>query len=369
MGKNSVLAIGLLAGTIIGAGIFSLPYIVSRLGILSGFFYLIAFALIYFFIHFMYAEIIKAGSEKHQFFYFAEKYLSKKIAHFASWVVLAGLVFALTVYLILAPTFFEIAFGISANLAVFIFWFLGSVFMFARLNVLGWAEVLGIVGIFSIIFIVLFSSFGLELKTPIFQKIDLPLFLLPFGPLLFSLAGRSAIPEVVAEYKSAAKQGKVINLKKVIFWGTIIPVIVYGFFIVSVLKISPQVSPESLDSLTGLSPTLFSLLGIMGLITLWTSYFVIGINVKDILSLDLKYPKFISALIVLIVPPLFYFLGIRNFLETLSIAGGVFVALESIFVVMMWQKAFPTSKWRQISFLLYAVFIAAIVYQFINFVF
>ena len=38
--------------------------------------------------------------------------------------------------------------------------------------------------------------------------------------------------------------------------------------------------------------------------------------------------------------PLFlYFMGFQNFLKLVGLAGGVFVGLESIFVVLMWRKA------------------------------
>ncbi|MDI6821246.1 MAG: aromatic amino acid transport family protein [Patescibacteria group bacterium] len=363
MGKGSVLATGLLAGTIIGAGIFSLPYVFSRLGILCGVFYLLFFTLVYFVIHKMYAELAETCEHNHQFIYFIKTYLPKFLSKIASFSVLGGLIFVLTVYLILAPTFFETAFGISHSVSFFIFWLFGSLFIFAKLNWMGWAEIAGTISVALIVLIIVIVSFDSPLKTPLFQKLDLTAIFLPFGPLLFSLAGRTAVSKVVEEHRKIKKEGSNFSLKKVIFWGTFIPAIIYFVFIIGVLKLNPQVSPESLNSLGSLSPFLISLLGIMGIITLWTSYFMIGINVKDILTLDLKISRLLAAFITLAVPPFLYFLGIRDFLSAVAFAGSVFVALEALFVIMMWRKAFPQNPWRFVSWPLYLVFVAAIGYE------
>jgi len=369
MGKNSVLATGLLAGTIIGAGIFSLPYVISRLGLLCGIFYLFAFAFVYFLIHQMYADLFQKHEGAHEIFYFIRNYLPKFLTKFALFVTLGGLIFVLTVYLVLAAAFFGIIFNISVNSAVFIFWFLGSIFIFARLNWLGWAEILGTLSIVLIIGIIIFVSLNLPLKTPLFQKLDFATFFLPFGPLLFSFGGWTAIPKVVEEYRQSKINNKPFSLKKVVFWGSFIPAIVYMFFILGVLKLNPEVSPESLDSLGMLSPSLVVLLGVMGLLTLWTSYFIIGISVKNILNFDLNLSKKLSFFIVLVGPLAIYFLGVKNFLNAISFSGGIFTALQGIFIVMMWQKAFPGGQWQKFCYPLYAVFATAIVYKILTIIF
>lgn len=90
---------------------------------------------------------------------------------------------------------------------------------------------------------------------------------------------------------------------------------------------------------------------------------MIGINVKDILSEDLKVPKFISALVALFAPLIIYFLGVQDFLGVISFTGSIFLGLEGIFVIAMWRKAFPENKWRALAYPLYAVFLVAIGYE------
>lgn len=370
MNKDFLLAAGLLAGTIIGAGIFSLPYIFSRLGIANGFFYLLAFVIVYFVIHMMYARVLQIQTGEHQFFYLAKNYLPKPFANFASLAILGELIFVLTVYLILAPTFIQVVFGFSANIAflgLLAFWFLGSIFMFVKLDWLGWAEFLGAISVLGIVAVIFFSSANLSLKIPLFKNLDWQTFFLPFGPLLFALSGRPALHKVIEEYRKAKKENKDFPLRKAVFWGTLIPAVVYLLFVVGVLRLNPAVTPEALDSLGFLPFALFVLLGVLGLITLWTSYFMIGINVKDILKLDLKYPRWIATTVALFVPLLLYFCGLRNFLPVLSFTGGIFLGLEGVFVISIWRKAFPEHKWRWFSWPLYAVFVTAIGYEVASF--
>lgn len=366
MGKQSILATGLLAGTIIGAGIFSLPYLFNRLGLVSGFFYLIAFTAVYFVIHLMYAQVLKIQEGNHQFFYLTHKYFKEKLANFASFIILGELIFVMLVYLVLAPTFAQLVFGNDGLIYLLVFWLFSSIFIFAKLSVLGLADFAGIVSISAIILIVLFAGGG-ELITPSFQKLDLALFFLPFGPLLFSLSGRPAVHKVIEIYKRTKEKGLSFSLPKVIFWGTAIPTMVYLLFVISVLRLNPEVSPEALNSLSFLPSYLLVLLGILGLITLWTSYFMIGINVKDILRLDLKKPFWLSALVVLFTPLLLYFLGFKNFLFVITFVGSIFLAFEGFFVIALWQKAFPQHKWCWLSRPLYLIFLVAMAYEIFKF--
>src|SRR3989338_8370771 len=133
MNKNFILSVGILAGTIIGAGVFSLPYLFTKVGLMAGLIYLLIFAVAYFFIHLMYAQILIIEKHEHQFFYYARKYLSRFWAFVASWAILGELVLALTVYLILAPAFGKLIFPEGSNfLMMIIFWGVSSAFILAR---------------------------------------------------------------------------------------------------------------------------------------------------------------------------------------------------------------------------------------------
>ena len=362
-----MLATGLLAGTIIGAGIFSLPYVVNQIGLILGIFYLLFFAFIYFLIFLMYADLTRTTREEHRFFYLAERFLPGNLAGFASFIIMTGLIFALTIYLILAASFFGLFVSVPVSTALFIFWLLGSVFIFAKLSLQGVVEIFGTVAILTIAAVIFFSGSSLP-DAPLFRDLDLAKILLPFGPLLFAFSARVAIPRVVGVWRKEKSAGRQFSLKKAIFFGSFLPALIYLIFVLGVLRLAPDVSPEALSGLASLSPAILTLLGVLGILTLWTSYFMIGADVRETLKYDLKASGWLSSLVVLVLPVGLYFVGFQNFLTVLGFTGGVFLGLEGIFIITMWRRAFPSHRLRRPAFFLYLVFLLALVYSLVDFV-
>lgn len=365
MNKRFFMAVMILAGTIIGAGVFSLPYVFREVGFFWGIFYLVFFTGIYFAVHVMYASTIETKDGNHQFFYYAREYLRRPFGDIAAWIILFELLLVLAVYLILVPAFAPLVFGEDGVLPLIVFWFLGSLFMFARLELVGWAEFLGALGIILIVATILVVGFinGRELSVAPKAELGLFRFLLPFGPLLFSIAGRPAIGKVVEEHRKSRAEGKPFPLKKSIFWGTAIPSAIYLVFVFGVLRLNSAITPETLNGLSFLPAPLLLILGLMGLITLWTSYFMVAINVKDILVIDLGFKKIIAGVLVAAVPLGLYFAGFQNFLSAVSFTGSIFLALEGIFVTAMWRSAFPAHRFRRLALVFYLVFLVAIAHE------
>ncbi|OGG37992.1 hypothetical protein A2127_02245 [Candidatus Jorgensenbacteria bacterium GWC1_48_12] len=360
--KGFTLSVGLLAGTIIGAGIFSLPYVINQIGLIAGVFYLAFFAFVYFLIFLMYAALLQTSEEEHRFIFLARKFLPKHLAGFASLTAVLDLIFTLTVYLILAVSFLGLITDLPPLVALTAFWFFGSVFIFAKLSFQGAAEVLGTLAILAIVVLVFFSGSGLP-DVPLFREINFDKLLLPFGPLLFAYAGRVAISRIIGEYRKEKSAGRPFSMKKAILAGTFLPTVVYLIFVFGVLRLAPDVSPEALSSLSFLPSSVLSLLGALGILAVWTSYFMIGADVRENLKYDLKIPKWVGSLVVLVFPLALYFAGFQEFLTVLSLTGGVFLGLEGIFIIAMWRRAFPSHRLRHFVFPLYLVFFLALIYS------
>ena len=367
MNRYFFQAVGILAGTAMGAGIFVLPYVFSQVGILVGILFLSLFALVYFGIHIMYAFLLQKSEGSHHFLYLADRYLPRGLGRFASFIIIAGLLFALLVYLALAPTFAALVFGVNGIGAVLGFWALGTVFIFMGVSRQSFAGFLGVLAIIVTVFAILFASRGEALVVPLVKDVGLFTFFLPFGPILFSLGARSALPQVVELYRESRKKKKAFSLPAAIFIGTVLPAGVYMLFVLGVLKLNHLVSPEALNGLF-LSPSLTRLLGILGLLAIWTSYFVIGRNIRDILYVDLHISLMVSWSVPVFFPLVLYLFGFTDFLVVVSIAGGVFAALEGVFVVAMWGRVFKETRWLWIRAPLYAVFFLALGYGVISYV-
>lgn len=358
-----MLAAGTLAGTIIGAGVFALPYVVGKLGAVTGLFYLCGAALVYYTLHRMYAAVVVTSGTAHDFAGLARANLSRGPAFLATLAVVGELSFTLVVYLALVPAFLALVFPMTPLSYVLLFWTFGSLFIFARLTWQGFAELLGMFLVAAIVGVVLLAGGDRSFMTPAFLPLDVKTAFLPLGALLFAFMGRSAIIPLVREWRAVRKS---FSLPRALLAGTFIPVLLYAVFVFAVLRLTPTVAPEALNSLGFLPSAVLVALGLMGFITLWTSYFMVGANLKDILHLDLNAPSWLAALFVLVFPLAAYLGGFHTFFDVITFTGSIFLALDGLFIIWMWRRVFPSHRFRALGVPLALVFVAALGYELLS---
>ncbi len=371
-----VLPASILAGTSIGAGIFSLPFVFNKVGIGAGFIYLVVFCAVFIAVHLMYADVILRTKGRHRFVGYARIYLGRTAGWAATAMTVLSMVVVLLIYIVLSVSFINLivpdARGDFYKAAVF--WLFGSAAIFLSVRRLAFAEFLvlgGIIAVIGMIFV-----FGI-LETGNLGKIDWLFFdpvyfLLPFGPILFSLSGRPAVPDVIDYYENIGDDRRPL-MKKALVWGTIVPAVVYAVFVLGALLLSGAVSEDAVSGIAGALPRWALLsIGAFGVVSLWSSYVVIGMDVKDILFYDFRVPKIASALLVFIAPMALFLAGFQNFLALVGVAGGVFLALEGIFIVAMWKRAaafssVPSAFFKKMPaaalYFLAAVFTLGMVYE------
>jgi len=380
MYKNIILPASLLAGTILGAGFFALPFVFEKAGIVTGLFYLGLFSACFVFIHLMYADLIlktEGGRNFHRFPGYAKIYLGNWGFWTSILMTIVGMLFVLTVYLILSISFVNlikpIGLDISDASKLLIFWLFGSAAIFLGIRRIVLSEFLitgGIIVIILIIFGYGLNHFGKIISLPAFNLQNI---FLPYGAVLFALAGRVAIPAVVSYFQKIRRP--LAEIKKPIILGTLLPALVYLLFVFGIWGLSEVVSEDAISGLVGQIPKeILALIGVFGLISLWSSYIVIGLDIKNALKFDLKFPKILAGLAVVVLPPLIYFWGFQSFLTLVSLIGGIFIALEGIFIVLMWLRA-RKMKSEEVIFkklnplIIYAlimIFIGGILYEIIH---
>ncbi|HEY4498196.1 MAG TPA: aromatic amino acid transport family protein [Candidatus Paceibacterota bacterium] len=334
--REIILPTGLLASMIIGAGMFALPYVFEKAGFSLGLFYLAAFAAVFAAIHLMYLRIIDSTEGKHRFVGYARIYLGDFGFWLAVLTTAIGLILVLTAYLVLGVSFMKIAAPfLSSSAALYLFWFSGVVAVVFSLKRLANFEFLVAVAMIAIIFVL----FGFSLRAPslTLSRFNPQAFFLPYGVILFSLAGRAAISSLRDYWQGRNLPEK--GLRRAVVLGTVIPALVYLLFVIAVVGLSPAgITPDAIGGLNLIPPALLVLIGILGVFSLWTSYFFLGLEVKDIFIYDLRLPGFLSFLVASFIPLLLYFFGFNNFIGLVGFIGGVFLALESIMVVLMYLK-------------------------------
>jgi hypothetical protein len=221
---------------------------------------------------------------------------------------------------------------------------------------------LGIVAIVAVIF-----GWGLtsgNFKMFSFVPLNISGILLPLSSILFSLSGRSAISSMKEHFNDKKYSQK--NFLKSVALGTFIPVIVYVAFIFGVTALSGfGITPDAVSGLSHLPFGFLCAIGVLGFLAIITSYVFLGIELKGILEKDGRTKHLVATSVAVMLPIILYFLGFNNFIFLVGFVGGLFLAVESIIVIMMRRVA--TMKRRPYDFVLITVFLVAAIYELVVF--
>lgn len=371
-------ALALLVGTIIGAGIFGLPYVAAKTGLFPVIIYLIIIAAIVTLMHLLYGEVVLRTNGKHRLVGYAEIYLGIWGKRAATLSVILGSYAGLLIYIILSGIFLFGIFGDILGGSPFIYsviaFIVSFVFIALGLKMVSWIESVLSFLLIGAIFLFLakgsyfvnFSNFSLEA--------DWTEFFLPYGVLLFALTGGSVIPDLAAVLDDDRRR-----LKKAIIIGTIIPAVIYLFFIAVVFGITgADTTPDAISGLAKVYGDGFVKIGaLVGFLAVITSFLAFGINLKKTFQYDYKLSRILSLLLALIVPFIIFLTGFDDFIRVISFSGAVMGGIDGVLIILMYQKAdregkgarkpeydIPTSKW--LEYLLIVMFVLGIVYTILN---
>ena len=375
--SNFFQALAILTGTIIGVGLFSLPYITAKVGILTMLFYFLLLGTVTSLIGLFYGEIALRTKGLHRLPGYAEKYLGKraKVITFISNIL--GLTGALLAYLIIGGRFLgsilQSSFGGSDFIYVLIFFLVGAILTYFGIGSIAKAESFLFILFFFILGFIFYKGFWVIDIGNLFN-FNIEYLFLPYGAILFSLSGTTLIPEVKEMLSKDPKK-----LKKLILLAISIAAITYLFFIFLILGITGQSTSD--DAITGLSKFLgnevivFALL--FGILTVFTSFLTISLTLKKILWYDLRLKKNLAWLIACIVPFVFYIIGFDNFITVIVLTGGVMLGIDIVIIILIYLKAktkgdlkpaYSLSIPRFLVYSLIVFFIIGIIYEIIYFI-
>lgn len=359
--RELILPAGLLSALIVGAGMFALPYVFSEAGVLIGLFYLIIFTVVISLVHLFYLQLLTATPGEHRFVGLARIYLGENGFRLSILTTLIGIFLVLTIYLILSISFSKIVFPEYPPInGLLIFWFLGTVAIFSPLKRLSGLEFLVTLAMAVIVLLLFIGGLqGVSSKEII--AVNWNSFFLPYGVVLFALYGRSGISSLLEYYKTNnLNQSKA---KGAIVLGTAFPALVYLLFIFGVIGLSSKVSVDAVSGIA-ISPSIITnLIGILGLLAILTSYIFLGLEVKGILRYDFGWPGFLNFLSVGFLPLTLYLIGFQNFLDLISLTGGIFLGLEGLMVILMWQKII---KRNPLSYALIILLLLGVLYEIVK---
>jgi tyrosine-specific transport protein len=346
--SNFLKALSVFVGTVIGVGIFGLPWVAFK----SGFFVLIFYFLIVgsagLVIHLLLSDIIIGTKGRHRFPGYAYLYLGKNWGRIAFLAMCFGLSGAQLAYLIIGGTFlgglFSPFFGESILIPVLIFFTISSLLIYKGIKGIALTEFLTIILLFVLFLIFAFQTVP-KINFNNYFNFNIKNIILPYGVVTFALWGSSILPEVKEILK-----GKRRDLRKVIYIGAIIVALAYLLFTAFVYGVSGTQTSE--DAFLGLSSQLGENIikfgFIFGLITCFSSFLTLGLTLKKVLIYDMRFSEKLSWLIACFVPLVMFLLGLRKFIDVISLTGALAVGLEGFLMILIY-RAFLLKKKRRMS--------------------
>jgi len=332
-------ATAVLVGTMVGVGVFGIPFAFAKAGFWVGFLFLIFIGFITLLMNLMYGEIVLRTHEEHQITGYTEKYLGFWFKRAIFFSMALGLYSALLAYIVIAGDFlnniFSSVFYASPTTYSLVFFIVLSVLVITGIRRISWIE-LFLVCLFVVVILLIFGVGFNKIDAVNFSGIQKEFWFLPYGVLLFAFAGFSSIP-----IQRSILNGQENDLKKSIMLAVVLTGALYLLFAVTVVGISGSItSPDAISGLYEfLGGKIIFLGSLFGILAVSTSFLMLGSAFLDMFHLDYSVPRKLAWLLVL-APPLVLFLGgLRTFIDIISLAGSVAIGLEGIVLTFVYIKS------------------------------
>ncbi|OQX71265.1 hypothetical protein B6D52_02150 [Candidatus Parcubacteria bacterium 4484_255] len=372
--KNFIQATSILIGTIVGAGIFGLPYAFSKVGFIPSIFYLLFLGIVFLITKFCYAEVILRTKDDMEMSGYVRRYLGKNWQILITVSLILGIFSALIAYTIGVGQLLHAILGpVLGGNQVFwslCFWTLASILVFKGIGIISKVELFMAFGLITIVLIVFGMSYSYidinNLKS--FHPENL---FFPYGAVLFALGGATAIPTMRRILGNNVKL-----LKKAIILGLSVPILIYILFSLTVVGVNGESVSET--AITGLAKAtnngILLIGGIFGVLAMTTSFLALGHILRELFQRDYKIPKFSAWALTVFTPLIVFLLGLRSFIVVISFAGGILSGIQGIALINSYYRArksgdrkpeFSFNLAKPIAYVIYAAFLFGIVYQLI----
>jgi len=332
--KKFIVAVSILIGTCIGAGVLGIPYVAAQAGFFIALGYILVIGAIILIVNLYLGEIALRTKGDHQLIGYAKRYLGSKGKHFMEFATIFGIYAAIIAYmmgigqsisfLVIGDSSFTTLFGVLFGLGM-------SGLLWRGMKALKRFEKIGVSIVLSLLLVIVILFFNkIEAINLIYFNIGNVF--LPFGVILFALMSFHAIPEVELVLTNNEKL-----MKRILITGTLVSVTFYILFALVVVGFKGLETPEIATLALG---TVFVFLGMF---TMFTSWLALGNALDESFRFDERVKKRKSWVLVALVPILL-FLGIRSFeffsfTKILSIGGVVSGGLMAILILLMVKKA------------------------------
>lgn len=336
---HSLGAIFTLVGTVIGAGVLGIPFVVSQSGFWTGIFVIFIVGIIMTLMFLYLGEVVLRTKGKHQLPGYAGIYLGEAGRHTMSIATGLSIYGALIAYIVAGGESLRNLFGgmlPSWGFSIVFFLILGIIIFF-DVNVLSGSEIaISSLLIIAVLLISIFSMGYIDISN--YSGFDISKFFIPYGVVLFAFLGFVSVPE--ASEVLAKKKRK---LAFSIILGMAIPLVIYLVFAFTIIGLMGPTTRElgtiGIENLIGLKGLIFGNLFLLFAIS--TSFLALGFGLKEYFFYDRRFSNTKSWILACLVPFIAFFLVRQwsTFTQILSFSGILFGGTQAIVVILMALKA------------------------------
>lgn len=347
---QTIYAISTMVGTIVGVGIFGLPYVAAQIGFIPMFFYLCGGAIIVLAVHLIYTQVILWLRTDYRLPGQVTEIFGKKWGMIAFINFLVGMLGSQLVYIIIGGKFLQALISIfspiSLNTAILIFFILGNILIYKDIKSIAETEFwMLLIQLVIILGLFIFSLAKIELTN--FAGYDSTKLFLPYGIVIFSFWGTSIIPEIKSMFSKNLKKSE-IN-KKLLFTNIIsisISFFIYLAFIITILGVSgTRTSVEAFEGIKPFfSPKIIYTSYLFGFLCVFTSFLTNGLTIKKCFQLDYEINKILAFILSSSVPIFLYILNFRNFINIINFIGTITFGIAGIFMFSLYLELKRTKK-------------------------
>ncbi|MBI2669425.1 amino acid permease [Candidatus Woesearchaeota archaeon] len=370
------IAVATLMGTIVGAGILGIPYVVAKTGFLYGFILMAVIGIIFVFLNLFAGEVVLRTKEQHQLTGYAGKYLGKTGKRLMTLTMGFAIYGALTAYLIGEGATLHQIFGMGTPLFfTLIFFVIAAVIVYLGIKAAGKTELALICLLLAVVLLTGIVSFDRINLTHLTTR-DFGMLFFPYGVILFAFVGSPAIPEL----QEVLGRDKKL-MKKAIMIGSIIPIILYMLFTFVImglvgldqfelLKPNERIATIALSLYS--TPLLGMLANMFAVLAMFTSFLSLSIALIGIYEYDYGIPRKTAFAAAFIVPLLAAGFNLATFIAVLGVTGAVAGGIDGILITLMYWKAktagdrkpeYSLPKLKFVGILIILMFALGILYQ------
>ncbi len=328
-----------LLGTVVGVGIFGLPYAFAQVGFGLGLVALLFVAVLSLMALLLYADLLLVRKGHGRYLTVVGHDLSPLEQGLATIAYFGSHYGALLAYVLVGGSFAHEVFGpmLGGSLLLYqlVFWAIGSLIVGGGLSLL--IKLQGI--LFPLIFlVVLVHSFFLiphvsfsHLGTTRPENIAMSL-----GVLLFAFGGLSAVPDmrdVLNRNRTAIRASLVAGM-------VAISALYLSFSALVVGVMGEATAPAGITGLSAvIGPYAEGLGSLLGLGIVLSAYLAISVGMTNALIYDWRLRYVPAWGTVVVIPVLLLLAGATNFISVIGVTGGILSALLGLFLVVAYERA------------------------------